>query len=134
MATRDSKLKARSGRNRPTIGSDKGKPPAPPSPGQKGRARASKSGGSARGNAVEERLIEIFDDERTQLAQAEAILDCLYVALAHADEEDDQDSSGPYFPPVADIARKLVRGAVRRLDSLYLRPRLKKAMAAAAAM
>lgn len=123
MAIRDSKLKGRSGRNRPHGNGDRDKPPASRDTLQASQNRGAKGGGNAARQATEDRLIEIFDEERMHLAQAEAILDCLHFALAHADEQDVEENDRPYFPCVAGIARQLVRQTVHRLDSLYLRSR-----------
>jgi hypothetical protein len=133
MATRDSKLKGRPSRSRTPGDRDKGKPPAPSAASRASPDKGFKHSGNANRQASEERLIEIVDEERTHLAQAEAILDCLHIALTHAEEQDVDDNDRPYFPYVADIARKLVRQSVHRLDSLYLGPRLRRAAAAAAA-
>jgi hypothetical protein len=134
MATRDSKLKGRASRSRTPGDQDKGKPPAPSAASRASPDKGMKHGGNTNRQATEERLIEIVDEERTHLAQAEAILDCLHIALTHAEEQDVEDNDRPYFPYVADIARELVRQSVHRLDSLYLGPRLRRASAAAAAL
>lgn len=64
-------------------------------------------------------LEEAIENERSRLQQAESILVCAHIALENADEEDDDV---PYYPDLVDMARKLVRETVHRLDWVYMEP------------
>jgi hypothetical protein len=64
------------------------------------------------------RYIEV---ERSRLADAEAMLDC----VAHAMEADERvEASGTRYPSVVRIARNLLNTAIDRLDSIYIRSAL----------
>lgn len=67
-------------------------------------------------------LREAIEEERARLALADSVLGCLWIALEHAEECDDQ--SVPSFADVAGLAREIVRESINKLDSVHLRPLL----------
>lgn len=69
--------------------------------------------------SFESPLEEAIENERERLSQAQAILGCLHMVLEDPDEDGDD---APYYPYLIDMAQKLVREAVNRLDSVYLGP------------
>jgi hypothetical protein len=72
------------------------------------------------GVPVPEGLHEAIEAERDNLCKVEALLGCMVVALEYKDNPLD----GPYFPPVAELARKLVAQSIEGLDAGVLRERL----------
>lgn len=72
------------------------------------------------GVPVPEGLNEAIEAERDNLCKVEALLGCMVVALEYKDNPLD----GPYFPPVAELARKLVAQSIEGLDAGVLRERL----------
>ena len=77
---------------------------------------------------IPEVLQEIIEAERGNLAKADSILACLILAMEYGPEAPPREggSLAPYYPDVARIARDLVRGAIHRLDALYLQQRLER--------
>ena len=77
---------------------------------------------------IPEALQEIIEAERGNLAKADSLLACLILAMEYGAEAPQRDggSLAPYYPDVVRIARDLVRGAVHRLDALYLQQRLER--------
>ena len=72
------------------------------------------------GVPVPKRLHEAIQAERDNLCKAESLLACMVVALEYQDNPLD----GPYFPPVAQLARELVARSIDGLDPGVLRERL----------
>jgi|SRR5258708_2471853 len=72
------------------------------------------------GVPVPEGLHEAIEAERDNLCKVEALLGCMVVALEYKDDPLD----GPYFPPVAELARALVAKSIDGLDPGVLRERL----------
>jgi hypothetical protein len=73
-------------------------------------------------------LGENIENGRQTLLHAQTVLACLYTTMEYADEDDDDP---PYYPYLVELARKLIREAVGRLDSIHRRPiieKLKKAV------
>src|ERR1700689_742610 len=68
------------------------------------------------GVPVPEALHEAIENERSNLARAEAILGCLAISM----ESEPDPVNGPYYPEVAHLARELVRQSINGLDSLAL--------------
>jgi hypothetical protein len=83
---------------------------------------------SSKNPRIPEVLQEIIEAERGNLAKADSILACLILAMEYGAEAPHREggSLAPYYPDVARIARDLVRGAIQRLDSLYLQQRLER--------
>lgn len=65
-------------------------------------------------------LQEAIEDERDRLGKADSVLGCLSMALMDAEEGQHRDL--PYFADVADVARKLVRKSINKLDSVRIGP------------
>jgi hypothetical protein len=72
------------------------------------------------GVPVPEGLHEAIEAERDNLCKVEALLGCMVVSLEYKDDPLD----GPYFPPVAQLARELVAKSIDGLDPGVLRERL----------
>ena len=113
MASRQFTSKARQGRNR-----------APSS------ARRARSTRSKRRRRVEEPepqsfrpLQEAIENERGELTRAESVLGCLAFALLYSDWITENP---PDYASVAEIARRIVGDSVRRLDSVYVNPLIKR--------
>lgn len=73
-------------------------------------------GTSRSGGDSIEHVIEI---ERARLAHAQSILKCLHGALVYAEES---NCAEPGYADVADVALRLIRESVHRLDSVYITP------------
>lgn len=102
MAKRHFMSKCPSGRNQSAHSKDK-------------KVRASPT--SKKEGTFDSSLEEAIEQERERLQQADSILGCLHSSLELADED---ASDPPYYPDLVALARKLVREAVNRLDSIYL--------------
>jgi hypothetical protein len=63
------------------------------------------------------RLLDLIEIERANLARADSLLGCLKVAMEYGDADTHRR---PYYPDVVEIARELVRGSVNALDSIHL--------------
>lgn len=61
---------------------------------------------------------QAIENERGRLSHAQSVLKCLRNALLHAE---DSNGGEPGYAEVAEIALKLIRESVHRLDSVYLR-------------
>lgn len=96
MATRNSTLKARPGRNQPRDDAVSDPEPLFNSP-----------------------LEEAIEKERSRLCRAEAVLKCLHLALLYADVH---EVDAPDLTDAAAVANDLVRDAVDGLDSANLGP------------
>ncbi|GEM_PF-6794177 len=72
------------------------------------------------GVPVPKRLREAIQAERDNLCKAESLLACMAVSLEYQDDP----FNGPYFPPVAQLARELVARSIDGLDPGVLRERL----------
>jgi len=72
------------------------------------------------GVPVPKRLQEAIQAERDNLCKVESLLACMAVALEYLDDP----LKGPYFPPVANLARELVARSIDGLDPGVLRERL----------
>ena len=64
-------------------------------------------------------LEEAVENERARLSRAQTLLGCVHAAMEYAEADTDDT---PYYPDLVDMARKLVREAINRLDSVYLQP------------
>jgi len=62
---------------------------------------------------------QTIENERGRLSRAQSILKCLHSALVQAEE---RDSGEPAYADAADIALRLIRESVHRLDSVYVKP------------
>lgn len=68
-------------------------------------------------------LHEVIEDERARLAQAEAVIECLRLALISVQEGHEVSRKRRVdFAEVAELAESLVRESINRLDSLYVGP------------
>jgi hypothetical protein len=65
-------------------------------------------------------LVDLLQDERGRLSDAQSVLGCLHVALLHAD--DGRLKEEPDYAAAARIALALVREAANRLDYARLQP------------
>jgi hypothetical protein len=72
------------------------------------------------GVPVTKRLQQAIQAERDNLCKAESLLACLAVSLEYQDDP----LKGPYFPPVAELARELVARSIDGLDPVVIRERL----------
>lgn len=72
------------------------------------------------GVPVPKRLQEAIRAERDNLCKVESLLACMAVALEYLDDP----LKGPYFPPVANLARELVAQSIDGLDPGVIRERL----------
>jgi hypothetical protein len=72
------------------------------------------------GVPVPKRLREAIQAERDNLCKAESLLACMAVSLEYQDDP----FNGPYFPPVAQLARELVARSINGLDPFVLRQRI----------
>jgi hypothetical protein len=72
------------------------------------------------GVPVPKRLQEAIQAERNNLCKVESLLACLAVSLEYQDDP----LKGPYFPPVAELARELVARSIDGLDPGVIRERL----------
>jgi hypothetical protein len=72
------------------------------------------------GVPVPKGLQEAIEAERDNLCAAESLLACMAVALEYLDDP----LKGPYFPPVANLARELVARSIDGLDPGVIRERL----------
>lgn len=61
-------------------------------------------------------VLEKVEQERGNLMRADSLLSCLSIAM----EYEPQSTKGPYYPDVAQVARKMVRGTINALDSVNL--------------
>lgn len=68
-------------------------------------------------------LSENIEHGRQTLLHAQTILGSLYITMECADEDDDDP---PYYPYLVELARKLVRETIGRLDSVHRRPIIEK--------
>lgn len=68
-------------------------------------------------------LGENIENGRQTLLHAQTILACLNTTMEYADEDDEDP---PYYPYLVELARKLIREAVGRLDSVHRRPIIEK--------
>ena len=80
-------------------------------------------------------LIEAVEEERHRLMKAEAVLDCVLVAMndepeciGEEDCEDDERIEGrrPHYPSILGLARDLVNQSIHQLDSVRLRPMIEQ--------
>lgn len=67
--------------------------------------------------------MEALEDERSRLMEAEAVLNCVLVAM---DDDDGCNARGPYYPSVIGLARDLVNQSINQLDSVRLRPMIEQ--------
>lgn len=84
----------------------------------------------------EPELIEAIEEERHRLMKAEAVLNCVLLAMNDEQEcidedgceEDDECIEGhrPHYPSVLDVARDLVNQSINQLDSVRLRPMIEQ--------
>jgi hypothetical protein len=72
------------------------------------------------GVPVPEGLYEAIEAERDNLCKVESLLGCMVVSLEYKDDP----LNGPYFPPVAQLARELVARSIEGLEPEVLRQRL----------
>ena len=72
------------------------------------------------GVPIPEGLYEAIEAERDNLCKVESLLGCLVVSLEYKDDP----LNGPYFPPVAQLARELVARSIEGLEPEVLRQRL----------
>ena len=72
------------------------------------------------GVPVPKGLQEAISAERDNLCKVESLLACMAVALEYLDDP----LKGPYFPPVANLARELVAQSIDGLDPGVIRERL----------
>jgi hypothetical protein len=66
--------------------------------------------------------LDAIEEERHRLMKAEAILDCVLLAMA---ENDGCGDSPPHYPSVLKIARDLVNQSIDQLDSVRLKPMIR---------
>lgn len=67
-------------------------------------------------------IYDAIEDERSRLMTAEALLHCVVIAM----NDDEGGAHGPNYPTLVALARDLVRESIDQLDSVRLRPMLKK--------
>jgi hypothetical protein len=72
------------------------------------------------GVPVPKGLQEAISAERDNLCKVESLLACMAVSLEYVDDP----LRGPYFPPVAELARELVARSIDGLDPGVIRERL----------
>jgi hypothetical protein len=61
-------------------------------------------------------LLKLIETERDNLSRADSLLGCLKIALEYGDTTHE----GPYYPDVAEIARRMVRKSISSLDPINL--------------
>lgn len=61
-------------------------------------------------------LLKAIETERDNLSRADSLLGCLEIAMEYGDSP----HKGPYYPDVAQIARKMVRKSINALDPINL--------------
>jgi hypothetical protein len=66
-------------------------------------------------------LHEHIEDERRRLMDAEAVLDCVMMAL---EEDERMNASGPCYSSVIRIACRFVRTSIHQLDSVNIKAAL----------
>jgi hypothetical protein len=64
------------------------------------------------------RLMEVIEEERTRLMQAESLLQCILIAMEDAEGE----ARKLYYPNLIELIRSLVNQSIGALDSVRLRP------------
>jgi hypothetical protein len=70
---------------------------------------------------ISKQLMDAIQVERDNLCNVECLLACMAAALEHLDDP----LKGPYFPPVANLARELVARSIEGLEPEVLRERMK---------
>ncbi len=63
-----------------------------------------------------DRLLEAIETERDNLSRADSLLECLEIAMEYGETT----HKGPYYPDVAQIARKMLRKSINALDPINL--------------
>jgi hypothetical protein len=63
-----------------------------------------------------ERLYEVIDVQRENLARLDSLLGCLVIAMEYGSEAE----RPPYFPDVAQMARELAQQSMRSLDPVAM--------------
>jgi hypothetical protein len=61
-------------------------------------------------------LLTAIETERDNLSRADSLLECLEIAMEYGETA----YKGPYYPDVAQIARKMVRKSIGALDPINL--------------
>lgn len=61
-------------------------------------------------------LLKAIETERDNLSRADSLLGCLEIAMEYGETT----HKGPYYPDVAQIARKMVRKSIGALDPINL--------------
>lgn len=71
-------------------------------------------------------LQESIDAERDNLSLAESLLGCLAISMEHGAAEHEDESTPPYYPDIARMARRLVRRSINALDPLAVQQFLRQ--------
>lgn len=69
---------------------------------------------------IPEALCDVIEEERENLGNALSVLQCMNLAM----EQQGVPSEGPYWPAIAQIAIKMLRGSFNALDSNTIEKRL----------
>jgi hypothetical protein len=61
-------------------------------------------------------VLKAIETERDNLSRAESLLGCLQIAMEYGE----MNHKDPYYPDVAEIARRMVRKSISALDPIHL--------------
>ena len=79
--------------------------------------------GAARPVHASHVIFEALEAQRSRLMTAEAILDCVRLAM---ESELREDAHPPHFPTLIELARSLLAQSIDGLDSLRIKPLLEQ--------